>query len=60
MMAKEESCQRHLLVPYMLAMILNSPVGNFSSASFGTASYVRRGDGKQGYLAGLQNYSNII
>ena len=36
-----------------------STVGNFSSASFGTASYVRRGDGKQGYLAGLQNYSNI-
>ena len=36
-----------------------STVGKFSSASFGTASYVRRGDGKQGYLAGLQNYSNI-
>ena len=36
-----------------------STVGKFSSPSFGTASYVRRGDGKQGYLAGLQNYSNI-
>jgi len=36
-----------------------STVGKFASASFGTASYVRRGDGKQGYLAGLQNYSNI-
>ncbi len=36
-----------------------STVGKFSSSSFGTASYVRRGDGKQGYLAGLQNYSNI-
>ena len=33
-------------------------VGKFSSASFGSASFVRRGDGKQGYLAGLQNYSN--
>ena len=29
-------------------------VGKFSSASFGSASFVRRGDGKQGYLAGLQ------
>ena len=36
-----------------------STVGKFSSSSFGTASYVRRGDGKQGYLAGLQNYSNL-
>ena len=36
-----------------------STVGNFSSTSFGTASFVRRGDGKQGYLAGLQNYSNV-
>jgi hypothetical protein len=35
-------------------------VGKFSSASFGSASFVRRGDGKQGYLAGLQNYSNVI
>ena len=34
-------------------------VGKFSSASFGSASFVRRGDGKQGYLAGLQNYSNL-
>ena len=34
-------------------------VGKFSSASFGSASFVRRGDGKQGYLAGLQNYSNV-
>ena len=29
------------------------------SASFGSASFVRRGDGKQGYLAGLQNFSNV-
>ena len=34
-------------------------VGKFSSASFGSASFVRRGDGKQGYLAGLQNFSNV-
>lgn len=34
-------------------------VGNFSSGSFGAASFIRRGDGKQGYLAGLQNYSNL-
>jgi len=34
-------------------------VGNFTSDSFGTASFIRRGDGKQGYLAGLQNYSNL-
>jgi len=34
-------------------------VGNFSSASFGSASFVRRGDGKQGYLAGIQNFSNL-
>ena len=34
-------------------------VGKFSSSSFGSASFVRRGDGKQGYLAGLQNYSNV-
>ena len=34
-------------------------VGKFSSASFGSASFVRRGDGKQGYLAGLQNFSNL-
>ena len=34
-------------------------VGNFTSGSFGSASFIRRGDGKQGYLAGLQNYSNL-
>lgn len=34
-------------------------VGKFASASFGSASFVRRGDGKQGYLAGLQNFSNL-
>lgn len=34
-------------------------VGKFSSSSFGAASFIRRGDGKQGYLAGLQNYSNL-
>ena len=34
-------------------------VGKFSSGSFGSASFIRRGEGKQGYLAGLQNYSNL-
>jgi hypothetical protein len=34
-------------------------VGKFSSGSFGTASFIRRGDGKQGYLAGLQNHSHL-
>ena len=34
-------------------------VGKFTSGSFGSASFIRRGDGKQGYLAGLQNYSNL-
>ena len=34
-------------------------VGKFSSGSFGSASFIRRGDGKQGYLAGLQNFSNL-
>jgi hypothetical protein len=34
-------------------------VGKFDSGSFGSASFIRRGDGKQGYLAGLQNYSNL-
>lgn len=34
-------------------------VGNFSSGSFGAASFIRRGDGKQGYLAGLQNHSHL-
>ena len=32
-------------------------VGKFSSASFGSASLLE--DGKQGYLAGLQNFSNV-
>lgn len=34
-------------------------VGKFTSGSFGSASFIRRGDGKQGYLAGLQNFSNL-
>jgi hypothetical protein len=34
-------------------------VGKFSSGSFGGASFIRRGDGKQGYLAGLQNHSHL-
>ena len=34
-------------------------VGQFNSQSFGSASFIRRGDGKQGYMAGLQNFSNI-
>ena len=34
-------------------------VGQFNSGSFGAGSYVRRGDGKPGYMAGIQNYSNI-
>ncbi|MAJ01904.1 MAG: hypothetical protein CMA10_05820 [Euryarchaeota archaeon] len=34
-------------------------VGQFNSSSFGSASYVRRGDGKPGYLAGIQNFSNL-
>ena len=36
-----------------------SMVGKFSSGSFGSASFIRRGDGKQGYLAGLQNHSHL-
>jgi gluconate kinase len=34
-------------------------VGQFNSGSFGSGSYVRRGDGKPGYLAGIQNYANM-
>ena len=34
-------------------------VGQFESGSFGSGSYVRRGDGKPGYLAGIQNFSNL-
>lgn len=34
-------------------------VGQFNSGSFGGGSYVRRGDGKPGYMAGIQNFSNI-
>lgn len=34
-------------------------VGQFKSSSFGSASYIRRGDGKPGYLAGIQNYSHL-
>ncbi len=33
-----------------------SLVGNYSHQSFGKASYVRRGDGKVAYQAGLQNH----
>ena len=33
-----------------------SLVGNYSHQSFGKASYVRKGDGKVAYQAGLQNY----
>ena len=36
-----------------------SMVGQFNSGSFGSGSYVRRGDGKLGYLAGIQNYANL-
>jgi len=36
-----------------------SLVGNFSSGSFGSASFIRRGDGKQGYLAGIQNFNHV-
>ena len=34
-----------------------SLVGNYSHQSFGKASYVRRGDGKVAYQAGLQNHN---
>ena len=34
-------------------------VGQFNSGSFGGGSYIRRGDGKPGYLAGIQNFNNI-
>jgi len=34
-------------------------VGQFNSGSFGGGSYVRRGDGKPGYMAGIQNFSNV-
>ena len=33
-----------------------SLVGNYNHQSFGKASYVRRGDGKVAYQAGLQNH----
>ena len=36
-----------------------SLVGNFKSQNFGSGSFIRRGDGKQGYLAGLQNHQNL-
>jgi hypothetical protein len=36
-----------------------SLVGNFKSPNFGSGSFIRRGDGKQGYLAGLQNHQNL-
>ena len=36
-----------------------SVVGNFKSPNFGSGSFIRRGDGKQGYLAGLQNHQNL-
>jgi len=34
-----------------------SLVGDYSHQSFGKASYIRRGDGKVAYQAGLQNYN---
>ena len=34
-------------------------VGQFKSGSFGSGSYVRTGDGKPGYLAGIRNYANL-
>ncbi len=34
-------------------------VGQFNSGSFGGGSYVRRGDGKPGYMAGIQNFGNV-
>ena len=34
-------------------------VQQFKSAAFGKASFIRRGDGNQGYQAGIQNHSHI-
>ena len=35
-------------------------VGKFSSGSFGSASFIRRGEGKQGYLAGLPKHIHLL
>ena len=34
-------------------------VQQFKSAAFGKASFIRRGDGNQGYQAGIQNHGHI-
>ena len=36
-----------------------STVGKYQNSAFGNGSFIRRGDGKQAYLASLQNHSNI-
>ena len=36
-----------------------SLVGNFKSPNFGSGAFIRRGDGKQGYLACLQTHQNL-
>ncbi|MGB0490168.1 MAG: hypothetical protein ACPGK0_06300 [Candidatus Poseidoniaceae archaeon] len=36
-----------------------STVGKYQNSAFGTGSYIRRGDGKQAYLASLQNHNNV-
>ena len=36
-----------------------STVGKYQNSAFGTGSYIRRGDGKQAYLASLQNHHNV-
>ena len=36
-----------------------STVGKYQNSAFGSGSYIRRGDGKQAYLASLQNHSNV-
>ena len=37
-----------------------STVGKYQNSAFGNGSFIRRGDGKQAYLASLQNHSNIM
>ena len=34
-------------------------VGKYQNSAFGTGSYIRRGEGKQAYLASLQNHHNV-
>ena len=36
-----------------------STVGKYQNSAFGSGSYIRRGDGKQAYLASLQNHNNV-